>query len=302
MSTPDGDGARTLTEILTLDEVDGHTFEGAATDAGSMRVFGGQVAGQALVAAGRTVDPEKTVHSLHAYFIRPGDASRPIRYDVDIIRDGRSFATRRVVALQDDPAGNEKAIFNLSASFQVKEPGVDYQRATLDAPGPDEVAPPATMFEGADERIIAWLEDLRSRFPVEVRFIDGMPGPLQDDTDSEPLRRRMWLRASTPLGRDPLLHVCAAAYASDLFLLGAALAPHRLNFGSGEFMAASLDHAMWFHQPIRADEWMLYDQEPWWTGHGRGLAQGRIFSQSGVLLATVIQEGLVRVVRSEGPR
>jgi acyl-CoA thioesterase-2 len=291
MTGPDGTHARTLTEILTLDPIDGHTFEGAATDAGSMRVFGGQVAGQALIAAGRTVDPAKTVHSLHAYFIRPGDASQPIRYDVDVIRDGRSFATRRVVAVQ-----NEKVIFNLSASFQVREPGVDYQRAVLDSPGPDDVPLPAALIEGADERIVAWFDDLRSRFPVEVRFVDGLPGSHQSEADG-PARRRMWLRASTPLGRDPLLHVCAAAYASDLFLLGAALAPHRLDFQKGEFMAASLDHAMWFHQPIRADEWMLYDQEPSWTGHGRGLAQGRIFNQEGVLLATVMQEGLVRVVR-----
>jgi acyl-CoA thioesterase-2 len=296
VTSPQTAAPRTLTEILTLEPVGDHSFRGAASDAGSMRVFGGQVAGQALIAAGRTVDTEnvntgKSVHSLHAYFIRPGDASEPIDYDVDVIRDGRSFSTRRVVALQ-----NGKAIFNLSASFHVREPGVDYQRAELDAPGPDEIPPPAAMFEGADERILAWLEDLRSRFPVEVRFVDGMPGPAQSD-DGAPDRRRMWLRASTPLGRDQLLHVCAAAYASDLFLLGAALAPHRLDFQRGEFMAASLDHAMWFHQPIRADEWMLYDQEPSWTGHGRGLAQGRIFNQSGVLLATVIQEGLVRVVR-----
>jgi acyl-CoA thioesterase-2 len=196
------------------------------------------------------------------------------------------------VALQ-----NGKAIFNLSASFQIREQGVDYQRSVLDAPGPDDVPLPATLLEGADERILAWYDDLRSRFPIEVRFVDGMPGTHQAEADG-PARRRMWLRASTPLGRDPLLHVCAAAYASDLFLLGAALAPHRLDFSSGEFMAASLDHAMWFHQPIRADEWMLYDQEPSWTGNGRGLAQGRIFNQSGLLLATVIQEGLVRVVRS----
>jgi acyl-CoA thioesterase-2 len=281
-------GVPSLRATLDLEQIDEHYFRGVTLDDKTLRVFGGQVAGQALVAAGRTVPPDKSVHSLHAYFLRPGDPKTPIMYDVDIIRDGRSFATRRVVAVQ-----NGEAIFNLAASFHVNEPGLVHQAAVMDSPMPDTLPPIAELLTDADPALIAWHDDLYSRFPIEAKFVDGIPFFSNDD-DPPPARRRIWLRIKEPLGDDPLTHVCAAAYASDFFLLGSALAPHNLHFGRGNVTAVSLDHAMWFHAGFRADNWMLYDQMGTWTGQGRGLARGQIFNQAGELVATVTQEGLIR--------
>jgi acyl-CoA thioesterase-2 len=280
-------GVPSLRATLDLEQIDQHYFRGVTLDDKSLRVFGGQVAGQALVAAGRTVAPGKSVHSLHAYFLRPGDPKTPIMYDVDVIRDGRSFATRRVVAIQ-----NGEAIFNLAASFHCNEPGLVHQAAVMDSPLPDTLPAIAELLTDADPAVVAWHDDLYSRFPIEAKFVDGIPF-FQGD-GPPPDRRRIWIRISEPLGDDPLLHVCAAAYASDFFLLGSALAPHNLHFGRGNVTAVSLDHAMWFHSALRADEWMLYDQMGTWTGQGRGLARGQIFNEAGELLATVTQEGLIR--------
>ena len=253
------------------------------------RVFGGQVAGQALVAAGRTVEPDRPVHSLHSYFLRPGDPTVPIIYEVDRIRDGRSFTTRTVKAIQ-----HGRAIFNLSASFQTREDGPVHEDAMPSVVAPDtlptmqeQLAPYADRF-GPDFR--DWI--LRER-PIDSRptmlpsWID--PSPRAPDQD-------VWIRANGRLPDDPLLHVCVLAYASDLTLLDTAMLPHGANFLDGRFQIASLDHAIWFHHEFRADEWILYHQHSPMAAGARGLASGQFFTADGRLVATAMQEGLMRPV------
>jgi acyl-CoA thioesterase-2 len=274
-----------LVRILDLERIEVDIFRGTQPETNMQRVFGGQVAGQALVAAGRTVDPSRPVHSLHAYFLRPGDPSIPIIYEVDRIRDGKSFTTRRVVAVQ-----HGKAIFNLQASFQLVEGGLQHTRKMPTVPGPD-----ADLLS-MDEVIATRSDNLGAQQPgtnpIDIRYIDppaGFTGP-----DDKHPRSRVWMRADGRLPDDPLLHVCAVAFASDFTLLGVALRPHDLWFGS-DIQMASLDHAMWFHRPFRADEWFLYDQESPWAGSARGLARGEIYTHDGHLAVSVMQEGLIRV-------
>ena len=234
-------------------------------------MFGGQVAGQALVAAGRTVPVERAVHSLHAYFIRPGDPEVPIVYTVDRTRDGRSFSTRRVTAIQ-----HGQAIFTLSASFHRLETGLEHQVRMPAAPDPD----------GMPERS-------RRLRQVEIRYAGEPPWARADGLAREP-RSMVWMRARGQLPDDPLIHVCAVAYASDMSLLDSVLLAHGLTWDAEGLTAASLDHAMWFHGPFRADEWLLYAQESPAASGARGLAQGRIFRRDGRLIASVVQEGLIR--------
>jgi acyl-CoA thioesterase-2 len=257
-----------LVVLLDLEQIEVNIFRGQSPDEKRQRVFGGQVAGQALVAAGRTVD-RGNVHSLHAYFLRPGDPSIPIVYEVDRIRDGRSFTTRRVVAVQ-----HGRPIFNLSASFHVPEPGLDHQR-----PMPAGVPDP----EGLPS--LAWDK------PIDLRFVPP-------ETAGAP-HQRVWMRADGELPADPLLHVCVVAYASDMSLLDSIMLTHRLRWDDPRLMVASLDHAMWFHRPFRADEWLLYDQESPSSSGGRGLGEGHIFRRDGTLVVSVVQEGLVRLLEEE---
>jgi acyl-CoA thioesterase-2 len=277
-----------LIALLDLEPIEVNIFRGVSPDEDRQRVFGGQVAGQALVAAGRTVE-RGHVHSLHAYFLRPGDPSVPILYEVDRIRDGRSFTTRRVVAIQ-----HGRAIFNLSASFHVDEPGFEHQ-----VPMPD--VPPAESFPTWQERMAPWKDAMGDWYsrprPIDLRWVE--------DVDENPFHRRravtepvqrVWLRAAGSLPDDPLLHACVVAYASDLTLLDTALLPHAREVGHEQFMMASLDHAMWFHRPFRADDWLLYHQTSPAASSARGLAQGSIFRRDGDLAVTVIQEGLIRPV------
>jgi acyl-CoA thioesterase II len=277
-----------LEEILDLEQIEENIFRGRSPDEDLQRVFGGQVAGQALVAAGRTVPPDRLVHSLHAYFIRPGDPDVPIVYTVDRIRDGRSFTTRRAVAVQ-----HGRAIFALSASFQVAERGPEYQEAPMpEAPDPETVPVWQERLKEYGTSVPArWL---RPR-PVEVRYVGDPPWAAQADGGPRAPRTMVWLRAHGSLPDDVLLHVCAVTYASDLTLLDAVLLGHGLAWDERSVTGASLDHAMWFHGPFRADQWLLYVQEsPVATG-GRGLARGQIFRRDGRLIASVVQEGLVRV-------
>lgn len=274
-----------LVDLLDLERLEVDIFRGRQPETSLQRVFGGQVAGQALVAAGRTVAADRPVHSLHAYFLRPGDPSIPIVYEVDRIRDGQSFTTRRVVAIQ-----HGKAIFNLQASFQVVEGGLSHTDSMPVVPGPE--ADLLTM----DEVLAQRTDNLGARRPgtnpIDIRYIDppaGFTGP----GDKGP-RSRVWMRADGTLPDDPLLHVCAVAFASDFTLLGVTLRPHDLWFGS-DIQMASLDHAMWFHRPFRADEWFLYDQASPWAGGARGLARGSIYTRDGHLAVSVVQEGLIRV-------
>lgn len=275
-----------LIELLDLERLEVNLFRGLSPDEERQRVFGGQVAGQALVAAMRTVEEaERTVHSLHAYFLRPGDPRTPIVYDVDRIRDGRSFTTRRVVAVQ-----HGRAIFNLQASFHRFEEGLDYRPAMPAAPEPESLPTLRDRMERFREAFPGLVEQPR---PIDIRHVET---PIWLRRDSEPREEQLvWIRADGRLPDDPTLHACVVTYASDFTLLDSALLPH--GGRDDDVMMASLDHAMWFHRPFRADDWLLYQQRPISDSGARGLAGGRIFRRDGDLAVTVMQEGLIRPMR-----
>ncbi len=282
-----------LIDLLDLEPIEVNIFRGHSPDEKRQRVFGGQVAGQALVAAARTVDhdpevgPPRYVHSLHAYFLRPGDPNAPILYEVDRIRDGKSFTTRRVVAIQ-----HGKAIFNLQASFHVHEDGYDHQiPMPQGVPSPDELPDFRTRMEPYKDALGEYYDRPR---PIDLRYADG--GRLDRAEPALPFQR-VWLRADGRLPDDPVLHACIVTYASDMTLLDTTLLPHGVHWPDEGLMMASLDHAMWFHRPFRADEWLLYDQGTPTTSGSRGLAYGFIFTSEGALAITVVQEGLIRSVR-----
>jgi acyl-CoA thioesterase-2 len=276
-----------LIELLNLEQIEEDIFRGVSPEERVQRVFGGQVAGQALVAAGRTVPADRPVHSLHAYFIRPGDPSVPLIYIVDRVRDGRSFTTRRVSAIQ-----HGKTIFTLSASFHQPEPGPVHADPMPDVPPPDAIEP-------TSERLARYFgeqlpKELRDN-PIELRSV----GPLSIEAERDPslrtTRNLVWLRVNGDLPDDPLLHVCLMTYASDMTLLDPVLLGHGLSWMDGRTRGASLDHAMWFHQPFRIDQWLLYAQESPIAYGARGLARGEVFTQGGDLVVSVVQEGLIRV-------
>nr|WP_228046307.1 acyl-CoA thioesterase II [Saccharopolyspora sp. HNM0983] len=275
-----------LVALLDLETVEENIFRGVSPASSPVRVFGGQVAGQALVAAGRTVEPERKVHSLHAYFIRPGDPSIPIVYEVDRTRDGRSFTTRRVVAVQ-----RGKTIFSLSASFQIPEEGIDHAEPMPDVPPPESLPTFGEQIGDLAERL-----GRTEPRPIDVRYVTDPPWRSRDDEQHE-ARSRVWMRADGVLPDDDLLHVCTAAFASDMTLLDAVLSRHGVYWGLDEVAGASLDHAMWFHRDFRADDWLLYDCSSPSASGARGLANGRFFTRDGHLVATVVQEGLLRVNR-----
>jgi acyl-CoA thioesterase-2 len=275
-----------LVNLLDLEPIEVNIFRGTQPREERQRVFGGQVAGQALMAAGRTVDHGR-VHSLHSYFLRPGDPNVPILYEVDRIRDGRSFTTRRVVAIQ-----HGRAIFNMSASFHDHEVGLEHQFPMPEVPDPETLAP---LFE----RLEPWKEELKEWFdrphPIDQRHI-GEVLPWHRKDVSEPFQR-LWIRADGELPPDDhLLHACIAAYASDMSLFDTILAPHEVGWDSPNFMGASLDHCMWFHRPFRADDWLLYDTDSPVTAGGRGLARGFLYDRAGHLCVSMVQEGLARVI------
>jgi acyl-CoA thioesterase-2 len=276
-----------LVDLLDLEPIEVNIFRGRSPDENRQRVFGGQVAGQALVAAGRTVPEDRHVHSLHAYFLRPGDPTVPIIYEVDQIRDGRSFTTRRVVAVQ-----HGKAIFNLSASFQVQEDGIDHQGVMPQAPAPESLPTMGERLEAAGIPMDAFWSRPR---PIDVRHVEE-PAWLAAG-DSEPRSEQMvWMRADGSLPDNPLLHVCMMTYASDMTLLDSVLMAHGLSWQSGRINGASLDHAMWFHRPFRADDWLLYVQQSPTSSGARGLARGELWTQDGSHVVSVVQEGLLRVI------
>ena len=279
-----------LIELLDLEAIEVNIFRGLSPDEDRQRVFGGQVAGQALVAAGRTVDDNKLVHSLHAYFLRPGDPTVPILYEVDRIRDGRSFTTRRVVAIQ-----HGRAIFNLAASFHIEEPGPEHQVAMPDVPDPESLPSFRERMEPYKDFLGDWYERPR---PIDARHVTKTPLERAPDEPLPP-RQQVWIKADGELPDEPLLHACIVAYESDFTLLDTALLPIGIrSWNDGTTMMASLDHAMWFHRPFRADDWLLYDQDSP-TAHGaRGFARGQIFTKDGRLVVSVVQEGLIRPLRS----
>ena len=280
-----------LLDLLDLEQIELDIFRGRSPRERHQRVFGGQVAAQALVAAGRTVPSDRNVHSLHAYFIRPGDPSIPIVYNVERVRDGRSFSTRRVVAVQ-----HGKAIFTMSASFQIQEEGVQHQAAVM-----PEVPDPTTLPEyaekmgkifGDDPGMQEWMNRPR---PVDLRYVSAMTWEAERDPELRSAETTVWFRCDGDLPDDPLLHVVLAAYASDFTLVDTVLLPNGLAWGVSPMMGASLDHAMWFHRPFRADEWLLYAQESPWSGGARGLARGQMFTASGELVVSVVQECMIRM-------
>ncbi|BCK71076.1 acyl-CoA thioesterase II [Streptomyces libani subsp. rufus] len=293
------DALRSLLDLLALERIEQDIFRGESRASVVPRVFGGQVAAQALVAAGRTVPADRPPHSLHAYFLRPGDPGAPIVYTVDRIRDGRSFTTRRVVAVQ-----HGQPVFHLSASFQTAEEGLEHQEPMPPAPDPLELPTAAEMLPRHAERFLA--PDvaerlLEARAAIDLRYVDEPPYVTVGEP-REP-RSQVWFRTQGKLDDDgaiprPLLDICLVTYVSDMTLLDSILLAHgRGGWAVGDVVGASLDHAMWFHRPLRADEWLLYDQESPTAQSGRGLGKGRIFTAEGQLAVSVIQEGVIRVPR-----
>jgi acyl-CoA thioesterase-2 len=277
-----------LLELLDLETIDVNLFRGTQPDTMLQRVFGGQVAAQALVAGARTVEPPRSVHSLHSYFLRPGDPAVPIVYDVERIRDGRSFSTRRVVARQ-----HGRPIYYMTLSFQVPEDGLDHQDAMPEVPSPDASPDLGKLLAerssaGADE----WLKEWSA---LELRYVgDSRPRGGTIPADERPAQSRLWIRVRGPLDDRPLTHEAAFTYASDLTLLGSTLVPHGTHVAHPDIQSASLDHTIWFHRPFRADEWLLYDQHSPSASGARGLGIGRVFTEDGRLVASVAQEGLIR--------
>ena len=276
-----------LVSLLDLERIEENIFRGVSPAVSLQRVFGGQVAGQALVAATRTVAADRTVHSLHSYFIRPGDPSVPIVYLVERIRDGRSFSVRRVTAVQH---GNP--IFTLSASFQLEQGGIDHQRAMPAVPDPHDLPTFAERLVGYPE-----LADYLARIPqaFDIRYVDDPPWVQRGLGPRENQPHRIWMKADGVLPDDPTLHVCVLTFASDLNLLDSVLIHHGMAARLDPISMASLDHAMWFHRQFRADDWFLYESSSPSASGGRGLATGRFFARDGRLVASVTQEGMIRL-------
>jgi len=284
------DSLKYLIDLLDLEPIEVNIFRGHRGDENRQRVFGGQVASQALMAAGKTVS-NGLVHSLHSYFLRPGDPTTPILYEVDRIRDGRSFATRRVVAIQ-----HGEAIFNMQCSFHADERGLEHQVTMPEVPAADAIPPLA-------ERLAPWRDQLSGWYstphPIDQRYLGKLPwreaNSAEELTEVAP-RQQLWIKADGALPDDALLHACVATYASDLTLFDTILAPHPIAWDDPEFMGASLDHCMWFHREFRADEWLLYDTDSPIAHSARGLARGFLFNEAGELCVSMVQEGLARLI------
>ena len=278
----------TLVNLLTLERIEENLFRGASQDLGFPQLFGGQVLGQVISAASQTVDAARHVHSLHGYFLRPGDSHQPVVYDVDRVRDGGSFSTRRVSAIQKG-----QTIFTGIASFQADEHGYEHQLAMPDVVGPDELPSEWDLLHKLSplvpERV---MEKLRRPKPIEIR-----PVTVQDPANPQPIGpvRHLWFRADGALPANPALHKYLLAYASDFSFIGTALQPHGVSSWSKFIQLASLDHAIWFHREVKIDDWLLYSIDSPWAGNARGFARGSIFNRQGQLVASVAQEGLIRV-------
>ncbi len=271
-----------LLRLLDLETIDDDLFRGAQMPTTRPMVFGGQVAAQALVAASRTVDEPYTAHSLHSYFLQPGDPEVPTIYDVENLRDGRSFVTRRVIAQQ-----HGRPIYAQTVNFHRAEAGLEHEEGMPDVPGPDDPSVHAISTR-AQEELHADQWDV-----ADIRIVGNSAQGLEPDP-LHPARQQVWLRVSSPLPDDPAAHRAAFTYLSDMTLVGAAMAPHGISFSKGDVFVASLDHAVWFHRPFRADEWWLYDQVSPSASNGRTLALARVFTQDGHLVASVAQEAVMR--------
>ncbi len=277
-----------LVELLALERIEQNLFRGQSQDLGWGNVFGGQVLGQSLSAAVQTLPPERYVHSLHAYFLRVGDASQPIVYEVDRIRDGKSFTTRRVVAIQ-----NGRAIFHMSASFQMREDGFEHADQMPAAPDPDALpTEQERLFPYANRLPDALRSQALSPRPFEIR--DAAPNDDPIHPELKPAERLQWMRTIGKLPDDPNLHAYLLAYASDFSFVTTALNPHGVSWLTPGMQVASLDHAMWFHRPFRVDDWLLHVIDSPSASGARGLVRGRLFTRDGLLVASSAQEGLIR--------
>ncbi|MCE8016438.1 acyl-CoA thioesterase II [Halomonas sp. MCCC 1A17488] len=267
------DALNALVDLLGLEEIEENLFRGRSQDLGLPQLFGGQVLGQALSAATHTVDASRQAHSLHGYFLRPGDPHRPVVYQVDAVRDGGSFTTRRVTAIQKG-----RPIFFCSASFHGREESMSHQMAM----------PSVTLPDVLEEEPHARLE----RFPGHpIEFLH-----LGDESEpGQPSRKRLWFRLTGELPDDPALHRYLLAYSSDFNLLTTSLVPHGITFRDPRLQIASLDHALWFHHDVKVNDWLLYDMDSPWAGGARGFARGSIYDRSGRLVASTAQEGLTRL-------
>lgn len=277
-----------LLKVMTLERLELNLFRGESRDIGSPQVFGGQVLGQALVAATATVE-DRAVHSLHAYFLRRGDCNAPIVYEVDRARDGNHFSTRRIRAIQ-----HGEPIFNMSASFQVPEIGLDHQAEMPQAAPPDDLVDAETYYRDFASELPAGLRRLlEHRRPFEFRLIHP-PNLLRPQ--KLPPFKSIWFRAVDALPDDEALHRCLLAYVSDFHLLDTATRPHGVSYATGKLIMASIDHAMWFHRAVRVDDWLLYSIDSPSSSGARGFARGSIYSRDGRLVASTAQEGLIRVI------
>ncbi len=277
-----------LLALLSLEPLEVNIYRGSNRDLGTGRVFGGQVFAQALVAARRTVEDEREAHSVHGYFILPGDLAAPIVYFVDRLRDGNSFTTRRVTAIQ-----HGQAIFNLSASFHRDEKGLEHQSSMPDVPAPEDLAPELELIREMADRIPESLRPVLTQDrPLDFRPVAPID-PFRPQ--KRPPIRHVWFRTVAPLPDDRITHQAVLAYASDYGLLPTALQPHGVPFRSRELQIASLDHALWLHRPFRADDWLLYSVESPAAHGARGFVRGSIYTRDGTLVASVAQEGLMRL-------
>jgi acyl-CoA thioesterase-2 len=280
--------AADLARLLELEPLEHNIYRGRNRDIGSGRIYGGQVLAQALVAASRTVDDERPVHSMHGYFILPGDLGAPVVYFVDRLRDGGSFTTRRVTAIQ-----HGRAIFNMAASFHRREEGPEHQTEMPNVPGPDGLPSELELIRSMADRIPPELRRIVTQDrPLDIRPVDPV-----DPFDPEPRDpvRHLWVRAVGPVGSD-FLHRAILAYASDYGLLGAALQPHGITWRRADVMVASLDHAVWFHRDVDVTDWLLYAMESPIACGARGFGRGTFYTREGALVASVAQEGLIRPV------
>ena len=277
-----------LLELLKLEPIEENLFRGRSQDLGYRQLFGGQVLGQALSAASQTVRAERHVHSMHGYFLRPGDAGLPVVYTVARVRDGGSFTTRRVTAVQ-----RGEPIFTMMASFQGEEPGLEHQAKMPDVPPPEQLPSDLELLRRKAHFIP---EKLRDKFlcdkPIEIRPVT--PFDPFEPKPQEPVKH-VWFRADGDMPEDPQVHKYLLAYASDFNLITTVLQPHGVSFTQRNMQMASLDHALWFHGNVRVNDWLLYTMDSPWTGNARGLARGHIFTRQGQLVASVAQEGLVRL-------
>lgn len=276
-----------LLAMLALERIEEGHFRGQSQDLGFGAVFGGQVMGQALSAAYQTVSPERMVHSLHCYFLRPGDVRHPILYEVEHIRDGNTVSTRRVQAIQ-----HGKSIFYLNASFQLEEPGLDHQDGMPQVQGPEGLRSEQEWAEQLKAFIPPFLHDkLLSEKPIEMRPVSFV-NPLQAEPCSP--NRYVWFKANGQMPDDPAIHRYLLAYASDFNFLPTALQPHGVAFFDRDLQVATIDHAMWFHRDFRFDDWLLYAVDSPSASGGRGLVRGQFFNRQGKLVASTIQEGVIR--------